>query len=138
VSEQSNRSGDGTEQPGEFERHSKALFDESVENLDGHTRSRLTQARHAALAVAEGSARRGAIWRIWLPAGSVAAALLAVMLVVSPHRTAVTTPGSHEPAVPFDDMEIVANGDDETDMLENVEFYSWLDTQSIDGKDGEV
>jgi dihydroneopterin aldolase len=35
----------------EFERRTRALLEASAEELSGHVRSRLTQARHAALAV---------------------------------------------------------------------------------------
>ena len=63
-----------------FERRSKALFDESVEQLNGNLRSRLNQARHAALAQAQGSRTR----RFWVPAaGLTAAAVVAAVLVTA-------------------------------------------------------
>ena len=57
------------------------LFERSVDGLDGATRSRLTGARHAALAAA--ASRRSAWMRGFAPAGAVAAAaVLGIALVV--------------------------------------------------------
>jgi len=105
-----------------LERKTKALFDDSVAVTDGSTRSRLTQARHRALAELETSAGRG--WRRrWLPAGAVAAAMLvALMLARFPDRdvdleTAVAT-----------DLEILLDAED-LDLIEELEFYAWLDEQ---------
>jgi len=71
----------------EFARRARALLEESVQSLNARTRSRLTQARHAALAPRGPLARLRdgagyAAWRSWLPAGAVAGALLAVLLLV--------------------------------------------------------
>jgi len=71
----------------EFARRARALLEASVESLSARTRSRLTRARHAALAPRGPLARLRdgtgyAAWRSWLPAGAVAGALLAVLLLV--------------------------------------------------------
>ena len=107
--------------PKEIELRARQLFDDSVEQIDGPTRSRLTQARHAALAELDRPrARLGA----WLPAGALAAAaVLAVALWTGPG------PGVQPPSVlaaaPVDDFEILATGED-LDMLgEDAEFYAW-------------
>ena len=51
-----------------FERRSKTAFDESVDNLSGEIRSRLTQARHRAL---EEAAAPRVTRRLWLPAAGL-------------------------------------------------------------------
>jgi len=51
----------------EFERRTRALLQAGVEELSGHVRSRLTQARHAALDQGR-AARRVPSWQRWLPA----------------------------------------------------------------------
>lgn len=103
-----------------LEQRAKGLFEESVDRLDARTRSKLTQARHAALDELNRSSTQ---WR-WLraPAGGLAAIALiaAVIIAWQGYRT---PPAS---AVPLDDLEIVADADN-LEMLENVEFYAWLD-----------
>ena len=66
------------EQMTDFERKARDVFDASVEALDANTRSRLNQARQAALAA--GAAAPPPAWRAWAPAGAVAAALVAAIL----------------------------------------------------------
>jgi hypothetical protein len=101
----------------DLENKARALFDESVERLDGHTRSRLTQARNRAV----DELRNGAVRRRWLrgPAGLAAAMVVgaAVMLWAGVGRT---------PAPGADDLAIVADTDD-LDLLQDVEFYAWLE-----------
>lgn len=114
-----------------FESRSRAVFDDSVEALDAHTRSRLNQARQAALAeLAQPSPWR----RAWLPAGAfAAAAALAVGLwlgaggpaVVQPQQ-AMTQPAA---APALDDLGLAA-ADDELPLLEDdPEFYAWAAAQ---------
>lgn len=59
---------DSEREPSTFETRTRALFEESVASLDGRTRSRLNQARQAALAVARASraplaCEHGCLWR---------------------------------------------------------------------------
>jgi len=66
-----------------FEVRSRELFQESVDAMDMRLRSRLTQARHAALDAAAAAQRRPWLFRIgtWTPAaGMTAAALLGAVL----------------------------------------------------------
>jgi hypothetical protein len=107
----------------------RTLLEASSESLDGRTRSRLTQARHAALAAA--AAPRGPFaallgarpWQRWLPAGALAASLLVVALVV------VRTPGVPLRAVSGgDEIELLADADglalaQEADV--DYDFYEW-------------
>jgi hypothetical protein len=117
-----------------LEERSRALFHESVGNLDMHTRSRLTQARHAALAAAGAAGRRPWLLRtsVWTPAAGVtAAALLGVALWFG-------TPLGHHGAMSadnqsnFEDLDIVASSDegsgDVMEMLQDdIDFYDWAD-----------
>ncbi len=70
----------------EFERRTRALLEHSADSLPARTRSRLTQARYAALehytgAGAASTASTRAAWQRWLPAGAVSAAVLAALLM---------------------------------------------------------
>jgi hypothetical protein len=107
---------------GEIEQRAKSLFDESVERLDGQTRSKLTRARQAALDELKHQRARPR-WLAHPLGGLTAAALVAVVVLMWPGVVRTPTgPG----AEPRDDLEIVANGD-EIEMLQDVEFYAWLD-----------
>jgi hypothetical protein len=103
-----------------LENRAKDLFDESVGSLDGRTRSALTQARNAALAEAEG--RPG--WKIWGPLTGVAAAAVFIAVVFGPIWTSLQP--ANENAMPIEDFDILADADN-LELLENLEFYSWLD-----------
>ncbi len=105
----------------EIETRARELFDDSVERIDGATRSRLTQARHAALAELD----RPRLGRgSWVPAGVLAAAaVLAVTLWTGTAPDEQLLPALA--VAPADDFEMLANGED-LDMLgEDVEFYAW-------------
>jgi hypothetical protein len=109
-----------------FEERSRALFHGSVENLDFAMRSRLTQARHAALEAAS-AGRRPWFFRAGFltPAGVTAVAVLAAFLWMG-------SPTGHAPITAADanleDLEMVASSDDPIDMLQDdVEFYDWAE-----------
>ena len=115
-----------------LEERSRTLFQDSVDNLDMRVRSRLTQARHAALEVAAASGRRPWLLRasIWTPAAGVtAAAVLGVALWFgSPLGHHVMTASDNPTA--FEDLDIVASSDDGSgdamEMLQDdVDFYDW-------------
>src|SRR5262245_34134321 len=112
-----------------FERRAQQLLRAGAERLDGPTRSKLTQARHAALESARG---RGWVsfvgWKTWLmPLGSVAGAAALAVLLHFHHGNGVTAQASLE------DLEVVAAGES-LEMMEDLDFYEWLDTQQ--GADG--
>lgn len=114
-----------------FEQRAKAEFDASVELLDGRTRSALTRARHAALAEAEKSNRLGR-WQIWGPVSGVAAAAFVLVVMLTPAWQARQ---QSESGSPFDDMDIIADTED-LEMLENLDFYAWLDSAEPLPNDG--
>ena len=60
----------------DFERRAGELLRQGSEQLDGHTRSRLTQARFAAVQASRRPDSYQAL-RNWMPLGGVAAAVLA-------------------------------------------------------------
>jgi hypothetical protein len=104
----------------DLEKRTHEVLDESAARLDGRTRSRLTQARHAALAQLEQHPTRRR-WRTYAPAGlAMAAAVLAVM-VYTGH------PGQVPGAVVIEDSEILADVEapDFTEDSEDVDFYEW-------------
>jgi hypothetical protein len=121
-----------------FEERSRALFLESVEGLDFALRSRLTQARNAAL---EAAARRPSwFFRLGVlaPAGVTAAAVLGAFLWLgSPlgqHAVTVGNDGRSN----LEDLELVASTDegsgDAMDMLQDdIEFYDWADKAASSG-----
>jgi hypothetical protein len=118
-----------------LEERSRALFEDSVAGLDMGTRSRLTQARHAALAAVEASTRRRSFMRmpVWASAAGVtAAAVLGVALwfggALNPHRQ---MPAADAQST-FEDLDIVAASDessgDAMDMLQDdIDFYAWAE-----------
>jgi|SRR5580658_2239610 hypothetical protein len=119
-----------SEQSG-LEERSRTLFQDSVGNIDMRVRSRLTQARHAALEAASVS-RRPWLLRasIWTPAAGVtAAAVLGVALWFGSPLGHHAMIASDNPTA-FEDLDIVASSDDGSgdamDMLQDdVDFYDW-------------
>jgi hypothetical protein len=115
--------------PNGIEARSKTVFDTSVSELNGNVRSRLTQARHAAVAELERGKRP--VWqRMLVPASGLAATAIIAALVFMPdmHRA-----GPVGPAL-ADDMPLLLDSDN-MDMLENLEFYAWLDDDTLDDGD---
>ena len=120
----------------EFERRTRALLEDSADALPARTRSRLTQARFAALEHAA-HARAAAMlvqWQRWLPAGAVSAVVLAALLMqggygpfARPMQPNVAT------AEAADDLELLADRDalalaqDQSAPGADVdyEFYDW-------------
>lgn len=118
----------------EFERNARTVLEESVLRIDARTRSRLNQARHAALEAAQ--ARSRVWWRslTLMPAAGAAAAavLVAVMLWHRPPTGDLPVPDAQRPAV--EDLDLLAD----SDGLELVEggdgsFYEWAAAESDNG-----
>ena len=114
----------------QLEQSAKALFDDSVERLDGATLSKLNQGRQAAIAeaAAVGTSR---LWLRWVPATGIAtAALVAVIVLRGP--AAIDVPLASDPTPT--DFEILM-GEDALEMIEDLEFYSWIDVAEMDEMD---
>jgi hypothetical protein len=119
-----------------FEMRSRALFQDSVEGLDMRIRSRLTQARSAALEAAQG--RRAWLfgWKMWAPAAGVTAAvILGVGLMIgSPLGHQATTLAESN----IEDLDLVASTDegssDAMEMLQDdIDFYDFADKAANSG-----
>jgi hypothetical protein len=110
----------------EFLENAKQQFERSVASLDAATLSQLNRRRQQALTETAAAAPVSR-WVRWMPATGVAAAtLIAVILLQGP---AVNELPALEPAA--QDFEILI-GDDNLEMLEDLDFYSVLDTLAAD------
>lgn len=121
-----------------FEMRSRALFQDSVDGLDMRIRSRLTQARSAALEAAQQRRAWWSGWKIWTPAAGVtAAAILGLGLWVG-------SPLTHQSGTmadvqtSFEDLDLVASSDegatDAMDMLQDdIDFYAFADKAANSG-----
>jgi hypothetical protein len=126
----------------DLERRVRALLDESAGTVSGHVRSRLTRARYAA--VEEAARTRTSFWRQFLsssrgflPAGTVAAAVLVAMLLLS-ERIGRTPVPAHDQSSTFEEIELLADAE-VLELLQEAdgEFYEWAAEQSeIEGSTG--
>jgi hypothetical protein len=107
--------------PDPLEQRSRELFEDSVGRLDARTRSRLNQARQQAL----NELKKGTTRRYWLvaPLGGLAAAVLIAVVMMTGRGT--VAPSQDSASLPLDDFDIVADADS-LELLQDVEFYSWL------------
>jgi hypothetical protein len=117
-----------------FEQRARQLLRDSVEGLPAHMRSRLTRARHAALA-ARPSWYSGPLGR-WVPAGAgaLAAATLAVLFLVGPRgeNPAVNVLASAGP----EDLEMLVDSDAVQlgrDADVDYDFYEWAASEAKGG-----
>ncbi len=108
-----------------FEKRTQEVLEESVARLDGRTRSRLTQARHAALGQLE-RPRRWAGWRTYLPTGAAAAVAVLAVLIWSGPRGADSLPVAQSTNA-VDDVELLADVEAPDFAADNadLEFYEW-------------
>jgi hypothetical protein len=114
-----------TEADREFERRTRSLLLESADHLPGALRSRLTQARYAALE-AHGGASAPVRTRGWMGAGAAAAAVLVALLVLVPHHGSAPTTALAGGSV--DDLELLAESDAvplSEDQDVDYDFYEW-------------
>ena len=120
----------------EFEAHAKSTLEESVTRVNARARSRLNQARHAALE--EIAARPRSFWRnpALMPAtGAVAAAVVVAFMLSTRHGAEHGLPSS-EGQSGYEDIEMLAD----TEGLDLVEggdggFYEWAAAEG-DAADG--
>jgi hypothetical protein len=115
----------------EFERNARVVLERGISRIDARTRSRLNQARQAAVAAA--SARRGRLGfrgPMLMPATGAAAALL-LALVLWHREPSRIEPVPEGQSASVEDMDLLA--DSETlDLLEGWDgpFYEWADSQN--------
>lgn len=104
-----------------LERRAQQLLRESVDNLDARTRSRLTQARHAAVAAAKSPIASTPRWA--MPAiGATAAAAVAVMLTTNPLQR------QRAPVAAISNEQVweIMTAEDNLELYRDMEFYAWL------------
>jgi hypothetical protein len=128
----------------EFERRTRALLEGSVEELSGNIRSRLTQARHAALDQMR-HARRAPTWQRWVPAGAAASVVLLALLFTGGHLGAPAPVAVASVASPIDDLELLADSDafeltqDQqpgSGPASDFDFYEWAAGESTGASGG--
>ncbi len=110
----------------ELTAQAKELFDDSVERLDAATLSRLNQGRQQALQEIRETGPAGQ-WARWVPAGGLAAAAVVAVVVWQGMPVEHSAPAAGTAA----DFEIMLS-EDSLDMLENLEFYSWIDAAGLE------
>jgi hypothetical protein len=114
----------------QFERNVRTVLEEGVSRIDGRTRSRLNQARHAALQAA--TRQRRPLWSRFtlVPAAGAlaAAALVAVMLW---HREPQFPEQLEGQRMSVEDMDLLADGEN-LDLLQEDDgtFYEWAAAQT--------
>ena len=117
--------GDNTEGgSSEFERRTRALLLQSAEELPGTVRSRLTQARYAALAARP--TRLPPFARRWVPVRAGIAAALALLIVYvpagrGPLESPLANAGLEDIELLSDNDAVPLNGDQDVDY----DFYEW-------------
>ena len=110
----------------------RLALDEDVAGYDAALLSRLNRARQQALD--EGLASR---WRAarspWLGWAAAASLLLAVVLAPWPPASGpAPVPAAGTASTAGDDLDLLLAAD-EMDVIEDLEFYAWLQQQSLDG-----
>jgi hypothetical protein len=117
----------------QFEERARALFHDSVDGMDYALRSRLTQARVAALEAASAGRRPWfARLGVWTPAGGVtAAAVLGAFLWLGSPTSHQAVTVAADGQTNLEDLDIVASSDGNTDAMDmlqdDIEFYDWAD-----------
>ena len=110
----------------ELTAQAKELFDDSVERLDAATLSRLNQGRQQAVQEIRETGTVGQ-WARWVPAGGLAAAAVVAVVVWQGMPVEHSAPAAGTAT----DFEIMLS-EDSLDMLEDLEFYSWMDAANLD------
>jgi len=118
----------------QFERNARVVLEASVSHIDARIRSRLNQARHAALEAA--SARRPAWWRslaLMPAAGAVAAAILVATMLW--HGQPGELGGTEAQRSAVEDMDLLADGE-ALDLVEGGDgsFYEWAVAETDNGE----
>lgn len=113
-----------TEQRPPLEEQIRQSLDESVSALPAEVRSKLTQARHNALAQMQRKPRALSTWLV--PAGGIAAVVLALGLWL--HTPVPTLPET----VAVVDLELLL-ADESLELVEELEFFIWLEGETDAG-----
>ncbi len=101
-----------------FESDVKRGFEQSIAALDGHTLSRITQARVSAL---ENQGKQERDFIFWIPASAVAAVFMALVVYNIVPQQSVEQPSF------IDEIDIISD----LDLYENLDFYEWLELHEL-------
>lgn len=119
-----------------FERRLAALLERDADTTSGHVRSRLTQARHAALAEAAqrpGWLRRGLVARrVWMPAAGALVAAVVLVMLLGPRRAAPAPPfTANTGALAVEDVSLLSDRDGLALVQDgDGQFYEWAAAQA--------
>ena len=105
----------------ELLKKTREALDESVESIDASTLSQLNQARQHALQSKKSSR---SFVTTWLPTSVVAAFVIAITVNMMPGFQ-ISNEQKELTEQAFDDIDIIASST-ELDLLEDLEFVSWL------------
>jgi hypothetical protein len=125
------------EQLTDFERLSRQALEEGVLRIDGRVRSRLNQARQAAVEAAS-ERRRPLFSRFFtlVPTAGAAAAAVLVAMVLWHGTPQIELPLTAEGAHPVEDLDLLADGDG-LDLVQDGDgsgsFYEWAADQTEAG-----
>jgi hypothetical protein len=128
-----NGAGQDTSPPSGLELRSRLILEEGLSRIDARTRSRLNQARQAAVAVKpshlawlRGPSTRQAL----MPAGAAAVAVLVVAFVIGGGGLHLATPAADSPPSALDVLDLVTD-DDAMNLVEDNDnsFYEWAAAQ---------
>ncbi len=116
----------------DFERNARGVLAQGLSRVDGRVRSRLNQARHAAL---EAVGKRHSPWRSFtlMPAAGAAAAVL-VAVVLWNREPAREPPVLEGRTAAVEDMDLLADSE-ALELMEGWDgsFYEWAATQTDAG-----
>jgi hypothetical protein len=121
------------EQLTDFERLSRQALEESVLRVDGRVRSRLNQARQAAVEAAS-TRRRPLFSRLFtlVPTAGAAAAAVLVAMILWHHAPQLELPGAVE-GQKVEDLDLLADGE-ALDLVQDGDgsgsFYEWAADQT--------
>jgi len=114
----------------EFERNARTVLERSIERIDARTRSRLNQARHAALEALE--MRRPSWWRSYslMPTAGAAVAALLVAVVLWHREPAGESALPEVRTSAVEDMDLIADSE-ALELMEGWDgpFYEWAVAQ---------
>lgn len=105
---------------------SLALLQGSADGLDAATLSRLNRARQAALA------QRRRAMPLWWGAAAACAIALVLALGLARHDTAPVAAPLAAPNQDSGAIDALASDDDNAEMVDDLDFYAWLDAQQHD------
>lgn len=110
-----------------FEQRARSLYHQASRQLDPATAGRLRAARRTALQAAVQAPAHHHRMRALLPVGALAAVALAALMVWQPlQRGNVPAPAAAATASINNELPPDLDGNDDTSLYQNLDFYSWL------------